>query len=208
MTTPRVGLIDYGMGNLHSVRKALEKVGASVEIIRENTGSNSSFDRLVLPGVGSLGDCMHCLLRNGLDELVKDWIANDRPFLGICLGMQALFDRSEENNAAGLGIFSGVVMQFRLDHSFKVPHIGWNQVEFHGTPDPLSKGLSRADDQFYFDHSFCVVPEDPSLIWGTTHHGTTFVSAIRKGNCFATQFHPEKSQAKGLTLFRNFVQQL
>ncbi len=123
MTTPRVGLIDYGMGNLHSVRKALEKVGASVEIIRENQPVRS-FDRLVLPGVGSLGDCMQCLLRNGLDGLVREWIAADRPFLGICLGMQALFYRSEENNAAGLGIFPGVVEQFRLDHPFKVPHIG------------------------------------------------------------------------------------
>ena len=200
----RVAVIDYGMGNLHSVCKAFEFVGAETEIIREPVDADK-FDRLVLPGVGSLGDCMLGLQHRGFADWVKSWVAEGRPFMGICLGFQAVFDYSEENNAKGLGIFPGKVVRFDLPHEFKIPHIGWNAVKFKPLGNAMDKGLSGDNHQFYFDHSYYVVPEDPALAWGTTSHGHEFVSAVSRGKCFAVQFHPEKSQAIGLQIYQNFL---
>ncbi len=200
---PRVAVIDYGMGNLRSVAKAFEKVGGDVRVV-ENPCSDEEVDALVLPGVGALRDCVQGLKRNGLDEWVGRWIADDRPFFGICLGLQALFEHSEEGDVPGLGIFGGVVRRFRIDPSLKIPHMGWNSVEFPDESDPLREGI-RDGDQFYFDHTYHVIPEDPGIVWCRTDYGGPFASAVRKGNCLATQFHPEKSQAKGLQMYTNFL---
>jgi glutamine amidotransferase len=200
----KVAVIDYGMGNLHSVCKAFEHVGASPDIIKEPTSDIDRYSHLVLPGVGSLGDCMEGLEKCGFVEFIHDWINADRPFLGVCLGLQALFEHSEENDAKGLGVFKGEVIRFQLSHEFKIPHIGWNEVQYRGISGPMGE-LAPKGSQFYFDHSYHVVPRDPDLIWGSTHHGHEFVSAISKGNCFAVQFHPEKSQSIGLQIYKNFV---
>lgn len=200
----KVAVIDYGMGNLHSVCKAFEFVGATTEVIK-NPVEADDFDHLVLPGVGSLGDCMRGLRSRGLVDWIKSWIAEDRPFLGVCLGHQALFECSQENSAKGLGVFPGEVVRFDLPHEFKIPHIGWNSVAFNTLNNSMDEGLEGDDNQFYFDHSYYVVPEDEDLIWGQTSHGFQFVSAVKQGNCFAVQFHPEKSQAIGLQIYQNFL---
>lgn len=200
---PRVAVIDYGMGNLRSVAKAFEKVGGEVVVV-DRPCEGEEIDALVLPGVGALGDCILGLRESGLDAWVKRWIAQDRPFFGICLGLQALFDHSEEGDVAGLGIFRGEVRRFRIDPALKVPHMGWNSVSFSRLEDPFLEGVADGD-QFYFDHTYHVIPEDETLVWGRTDYGGPFVSAVRNGNCFATQFHPEKSQAKGLQIYRNFL---
>lgn len=200
---PRVAVIDYGMGNLRSVAKAFEKVGGSVSVI-DGPRPDETWDALVLPGVGALGDCVEGLRDASLVGWIRDWIAADRPFFGICLGLQALFDHSEEGDVDGLGVFPGRVRRFRIDPSLKVPHMGWNAVAFRAADDPFREGLADGD-QFYFDHTYYVEPEDESLRWGVTDYGGPFASAIRRGNCLATQFHPEKSQAKGLQMFRDFL---
>ncbi len=199
-----IAVIDYGMGNLRSVQNALQKVGAKVRIIRsrEELGEPSG---LVLPGVGALRDCVDALKQTGLADAVKSWISEDRPFLGVCLGLQALFEHSEEAGVRGLGIFPGKVVRFQLGPDYKIPHIGWNAVSFV-REDALNRGLQPAEDQFYFVHSYHVEPEDEGLVWGRTDYGGPFTSCISRGRCFATQFHPEKSQAKGLQIYRNFLQ--
>ncbi|MGE9289907.1 MAG: imidazole glycerol phosphate synthase subunit HisH [Puniceicoccales bacterium] len=200
---PRVAVIDYGMGNLRSVAKAFEKVGGDVSIVDRPAGED--WDAVVLPGVGALRDCVAGLRQAELDRWIADWIAADRPFFGICLGLQALFDFSEEGDVEGLGIFAGNVLRFQIDPSLKVPHMGWNSVTFSGEEgDPLQEKLQDGD-QFYFDHTYHVVPDDSGLAWCSTDYGGPFVSAIRHGNCLATQFHPEKSQAKGLQIYMNFL---
>jgi len=201
---PKIALINYGMGNLKSVSKALESVGAQVEIVTDGSGFEGA-DGVVLPGVGALGDCVAPLKSAGLDLSIREWIRSDRPFLGVCLGLQALFETSEEGGVSGLSIFSGKVVRFDRPKEYKIPHMGWNQVSFEQKDSPLCKGLISGEDQFYFVHSYYVVPEDPNLILGTTDYGGRFVSAIGRGKCFATQFHPEKSQSKGIQLYRNFV---
>lgn len=160
---------------------------------------------MVLPGVGALRDCVASLRSTGLDATVRDWIAADRPFLGVCLGMQALFDRSEEGNVVGLGIFPGEVVRFRRPPEFKIPHMGWNTVHFTQPNSPLADGLAAAGEAFYFVHSFHCVPADPALVLGVCDYGGAFTAAIGRGHVFATQFHPEKSQAKGLQIYRNFA---
>lgn len=200
---PSVAVIDYGMGNLRSVAKAFEKAGGDVEVI-DRPRPGAALDALVLPGVGALGDCVAGLENAGFSDWIRDWIAADRPFFGICLGFQALFEHSEEGDAPGLGVFAGRVVRFRIDPSLKIPHMGWNAVRFPRGDDPFRANLADGD-QFYFDHTYHVVPGDPSLAWGETDYGGPFVSAIRRGNCVATQFHPEKSQAKGLQMYRNFL---
>ncbi|MET3872569.1 imidazole glycerol phosphate synthase subunit HisH [Puniceicoccus vermicola] len=200
---PRVAVIDYGMGNLRSVANAFEKVGGDVSIVDRPAGDD--WEAVVLPGVGALGDCVSSLRQAGFDRWIADWIAADRPFMGICLGLQALFDHSEEGDVEGLGIFAGKVMRFQIDRSLKVPHMGWNSVSFQqGADDPYREKLQDGD-QFYFDHTYHVVPDDSGLAWCSTDYGGSFVSAIRHGNCLATQFHPEKSQAKGLQIYMNFL---
>jgi imidazole glycerol-phosphate synthase subunit HisH len=200
----KIAVIDYGMGNLHSVCKAFERVGASPEILREPADPDD-FTHLVLPGVGALGDCMRGLQSRKLDSWVRSWVAEERPFLGVCLGLQALFEYSEEFDTAGLGILPGRVVRFRLEQPFKVPHMGWNTVTFKALGTAMDTGMLEPPGQFYFDHSFHVQPEARDLIWGWTHHGHPFTSAVCRGNCHAVQFHPEKSQAIGLQMYQNFT---
>jgi glutamine amidotransferase len=203
---PIIAVIDNGLCNLGSVTKAFEVVGATVQVVRtpaEVTASGAA--GLVLPGVGALTDCVESLKASGLADTVRAWIAADRPFLGVCLGMQALFEYSEEGDTAGLGIFQGKVVRFRLPPDYKVPHMGWNTVRFVQPGTPLQAGLNDDGEAFYFVHSFHCVPADPALVLAECDYGTVFTAAIARGNCFATQFHPEKSQAKGLQVYRNFA---
>lgn len=204
MSEPTIAVLDYGMGNLRSVCRALEHVGAR-PFLTTRPEEMASAAGVVFPGQGALGDCVAALEETGLDEALRAWIGEDRPYLGVCLGLQALFESSEEAEAPGLGIFRGVVRRFDLPREFKIPHMGWNAVRFV-KETPLSRDLATSRDQFYFVHSYYVVPEDPSLALCLTDYGGEFVSGIERGNCFAVQYHPEKSQAKGLQIYRNFVE--
>ncbi|MEY3774454.1 MAG: hypothetical protein RLZZ129_1234 [Verrucomicrobiota bacterium] len=201
---PVIAVIDYGMGNLRSVAKAVEAAGGVVRIITRpaEVGDASG---LVLPGVGALADCITALKSTGLDCAVHDWIAADRPFLGVCLGLQALFDFSEEGDTPGLGVFPGRIVRFRLPSGLKVPHMGWNTVRLTQPGSPLFDGLATEGEAFYFVHSYYCVPADASLTLAECEYGLRFTAAIARGRCFATQFHPEKSQARGIRLYRNFV---
>jgi len=233
---PLLAVVDYGMGNLRSVAKALEAVGANVRVVTrpEDVGEAAG---LVLPGVGALADCISALRVSGFDQKIREWIAADRPFLGICLGMQALFEGSEEGLAEsasscggavagratssvgtsgkalvegnlltpGLGIFPGTVRRFRLPPDHKVPHMGWNTVRFTQLDSPLLAGLETEAEAFYFVHSYYCAPRDRDLVLAECDYGGPFTAAIARGRCYATQFHPEKSQSRGLQLYRNFV---
>lgn len=202
----RVAVIDSGICNLRSVTKALETVGAVPVVVRTPAEvAESDAGGLVLPGVGALRDCVETLLRSGLDSTVREWIRAARPFLGVCLGMQALFDSSEEGGVKGLGIFAGRVVRFRLAPPLKVPHMGWNTVRFLQRGTALQEGLADEGESFYFVHSFHCVPEDRGLVLAECDYGSPFVAAIGRGQMFATQFHPEKSQGKGLRIYRNFA---
>jgi glutamine amidotransferase len=201
-----IAVIDTGICNLRSVTKALEAVGASIQVVRSPAEVAAADARgLVLPGVGALRDCVASLRASKLDATVRDWIAADRPFLGVCLGMQALFEHSEEGDITGLGIFPGKVVRFRRPPEFKIPHMGWNTVRFVERDTALQVGLRDADENFYFVHSFYCVPADPKLVLAECDYGGAFCAAIARGRVFATQFHPEKSQAKGLHVYRNFA---
>lgn len=203
---PIIAVIDNGLCNLGSVTKAFEAVGATPKVVRTPADVDAAqADGLVLPGVGALADCVTSLRASGLADTVRSWIAADRPFLGVCLGMQALFDSSEEGNTAGLGIFPGRVVRFQRPPEFKIPHMGWNTVRFTQSDSPLQAGLQAEGEWFYFVHSFHCVPEDPTLMLAECDYGGRFTAAIARGRCFATQFHPEKSQAKGLQIYRNFA---
>lgn len=202
----RVAVLDTGICNLRSVTKALEAVGAQPAVVRTpHELLDCGAPAMVLPGVGALRDCVQSLRGSGLDQSVRDWIEADRPFLGVCLGMQALFDESEEGNVKGLGIFRGRVVRFRLPAPFKVPHMGWNTVRFRQAGSALQEGLADEGESFYFVHSYHCVPEDRALVLAECDYAGPFVAAIGKGRVFATQFHPEKSQARGLRIYRNFV---
>ncbi len=200
---PSVAVIDYGGGNLRSVRRALEAVGARTHLA-STPAEVGDADALVFPGQGAIGDCMDCLGRNQLDSFIREWIAADRPFLGVCLGLQALFERSEEGARAGLGIFPGQVRRFASSAGLRVPHMGWNEARFVDGAG-LTEGLRTEGEPFYFVHSYRLVETDPSLVWCTTDYAGSFVSGIRRGRVLAVQFHPEKSQVKGLQLYRNFL---
>lgn len=204
MTKPDIAVIDPGMGNLRSVTKAWEHAGASVRLCDAPEVIGAP-DAVVFPGQGGMPHCMQALQQSGFDRFLKDWIGADKPFFGICLGLQALFETSEEGGTPALGVLPGRVVRFKLGPEYKIPHMGWNAVCFGGESTPVDAGLSRSNDQFYFVHSYHVETSDSSLIWGETDYGYRFVSAVRRGRCFATQFHPEKSQAKGLQLYQNFV---
>ena len=206
MPAPIIAVIDNGICNLRSVTKALEAVGADVRIVHTPADvAAAGAAGLVLPGVGALGDCVASLKAGGLADTVRAWIAGDRPFLGVCLGMQALFEFSEEGDAEGLGIFPGRVVRFRRPPEFKIPHMGWNTVRFTQPGSPLAAGLSPDAEAFYFVHSFYCVPDDHALVLAECDYGGVFTAAIARGRCFATQFHPEKSQSKGLQIYRNFA---
>jgi glutamine amidotransferase len=204
---PQIAILDYGMGNLRSVFRAFLEVGGNARIV-QNPEQVGAAKALVFPGQGAIVDTMRLLKTQGWDAFIRDWIREDRPFFGICLGLQALFDQSEEGPTAGLGIFRGHVKRFRFpdNPSIKVPHMGWNEVAYSVPEDRLLKGIDPGKDQFYFVHSYYVVPEEKDLQWASTEYGgLEFCSAIRRGNLVATQFHPEKSQHKGLQLYRNFI---
>lgn len=205
-----VAVIDYGMGNLHSVAKALEHVAPGVEVrVTHEAARIASADRVVLPGVGAIRDCIGEMRRVGVDALVRDVVAAGQPLLGICVGLQALMDHSEENGGVEcLGLLPGQVRYFgeelrAADGSrLKVPHMGWNEV--HCLPHPLWQGIPQ-DSRFYFVHSYYVAAGDPGQIAATARYGVEFAAAMASGNIFAVQFHPEKSHTAGLQLLRNFL---
>lgn len=207
-----VAVIDYGMGNLHSVAKALERVGNGMTVlVTHDHELINNADRVVLPGVGAIRDCMHEIKRLGVDKVVKQVIKDGKPLLGVCVGMQAMMTFSDENNGVDcLKILPGHVAYFGDDlHDpksgvrLKIPHMGWNQV--HQTFEhPLWQGIEQ-DARFYFVHSYYVEPVDMGMIAGSTEYGISFTAAISKANVFATQFHPEKSQHAGLQLYKNFL---
>jgi len=201
-----IALIDYGSGNLRSVEKALRKVGADVNVTTRPEGLKSA-NGAVLPGVGAFDDCITALQRQELLVAVKEFIATGRPFLGICVGYQALFERSEEFNscAAGLRIFEGKVVRFPDKPGLKVPQIGWNQIQIIQPKCPLYRGIADGS-HVYFVHSFFPQSKDESIVATRTDYGGSFASSIWHDNVFATQFHPEKSQAVGLKLLQNFVE--
>ncbi|MBI5183468.1 MAG: imidazole glycerol phosphate synthase subunit HisH [Nitrospinae bacterium] len=199
-------IVDYGMGNLRSVQKGFERVGYTA-VITNDPNKVGDADAIVLPGVGAFRDCMRNLNKSGLIDPIKEFINKGKPFLGICLGLQLLFTESEEFGVhKGLDIIKGRVIRFpdasNTTTNIKIPHMGWNSVRirnrvsiFEGIPD---------DSYFYFVHSYYVVPKDEDVIAMTTNYGVEFTSAIVKGNLFAVQFHPEKSQELGLKILRNF----
>lgn len=199
-----IALIDYGAGNLKSVHKALLHLGAEVEVL-SRPDRVAEAHAMVLPGVGAFDDCLNTLQRQDLLGAVRGFIDSGRPFLGICVGYQALFDRSEEFNscAAGLGVFRGSVVRFPTQPGLKVPQIGWNQVEIVQPECPLFRGITSGS-YFYFVHSYYPQPEDGSVVAGRTDYGGPFASAVWRDRVFATQFHPEKSQRLGLQLLKNF----
>lgn len=205
----RVAVIDYGMGNLRSVSKALETVASNTDVDVTNQADRIlSADHIVFPGVGAMRDCMAELQRSGLDQVVKE-AARSKPLLGICLGMQALLSHSEENDGCdGLNIITGNVRHFdrNLDRSeadFKVPHMGWNQVD-QTVAHPLWNNIDQSS-RFYFVHSFFVDPDDEAVTAASSHYQHPFTAAIHQDNVFAVQFHPEKSQHAGLQLLENFL---
>jgi imidazole glycerol-phosphate synthase subunit HisH len=200
-----IALIDYGAGNLHSVEKALKYVGADVRrVSKPNELSDAA--AAVLPGVGAFDDCIQTMERQELLGATRDFIASGRPFLGICVGYQALFEKSEEFNscATGLSLFQGKVVRFSGQGGLKVPQIGWNQIEFERPDCPLFHGIANGS-YVYFVHSFYPKPIDQSIIAARTTYGESFASAIWRDNVYATQFHPEKSQKIGLQLLSNFM---
>ncbi len=205
MDPKRVALIDYGMGNLRSVQRALEAAGAEV-VLADSPAAVKAVSALVFPGQGAIVDAMRQLKQTGFDEFIKNWITEDKPFMGICLGLQLLFEHSEEGNTEGLGIFRGNVKRFPENSALKVPHMGWNTISLNeNNAGTLSKDLKIGGESFYFVHSYYVDTPETSIIWSTSDYGLKFVSGIRRGNVFAVQFHPEKSQSKGITLYRNFL---
>jgi len=219
----KIAIIDYQMGNLRSVQKAIEHSGGTA-IITSDPKLILAADKVILPGVGAFGDCMSELQTRGLVDAIRDFVSTERPFLGICLGLQILFDFGHEGGRqAGLGIIPGEVVRFERPQEVKVPHMGWNTVSaptsdasviepsvLANKRDSSPKGDLLAgvaeDRHFYFVHSFYAVPKNSSDIWLEADYGGKFCAAIRRGNLYATQFHPEKSQANGLRLLKNFIE--
>jgi imidazole glycerol-phosphate synthase subunit HisH len=202
----RLGLIDYGSGNLRSVAKALEAVGAEIQLVTANP-LPENVDALVLPGVGSFGDSVRQLKERGLFEPIQEWLQKSGAFLGICLGYQLLFEESEESpGIRGLGLLKGTVKRFKTDH-LKVPHIGWNRLDWTEGARGRFPGLPEKPF-VYFVHSFYPEPEEPAIVAATAYYGQQFAAAIVTDNLLATQFHPEKSQDNGLAILRQFVKSL
>jgi glutamine amidotransferase len=200
-----IALVDFGSGNLRSVHRALLMVGADVCLVK-NASEMSPASGMVLPGVGAFDDCLNALARQDLVGATREFISSGRPFLGICVGYQALFDKSEEFNsrAPGLGIFPGKVIRFPELPGLKIPQIGWNQLEYAKPECPLFQGIPNGS-YVYFVHSFHPRPEDDSITAARTTYGVSFPSTVWRDNVYATQFHPEKSQDVGLQMLRNFV---
>ena len=207
----KVAVVDYGMGNLRSVWQALAHVAGGREIVvTADPAELRAAERVVFPGQGAMPDCMRELELRGLRQAVLD-AAHDKPFLGICIGQQMLFEHSEEGDVPGLGIFPGQVKRFPDDQRMvaadgsrlKVPHMGWNEVR-QAEAHPLWQGIADGA-RFYFVHSYFVVPEDPALVRATAEYGVPFTCAVGRDNIFAVQFHPEKSARDGLQLLKNFI---
>ncbi|MFA5881961.1 MAG: imidazole glycerol phosphate synthase subunit HisH [Eubacteriales bacterium] len=195
-----IAVIDYGMGNLRSVQKGFEKVGFAAEITADPNTVRKA-DKVVLPGVGAFGDAMTNLRDAGMIEVIRETVKAGKPFLGICLGLQLMFDTSEEGGFhQGLGIFPGRVRL--LPPGLKVPHMGWNQIEIQKA-DPILKGIPEGS-AFYFVHSFYVDPADPKVTTTLTEYGIRFTSIASSENVFGIQFHPEKSSSLGLHILKNF----
>jgi imidazole glycerol-phosphate synthase subunit HisH len=199
-----IGVVDYGSGNLRSVCKALEAVGASVSLVTEAIQLDR-LDAIVVPGVGAFGDCAENLRAFGLWEPLREWLQAGRPYLGICLGYQLLFESSEESPGRnGLGFLPGRVVRFHGD-KLKIPHIGWNTLR--QTRGPIYKSLP-VDPYFYFVHSYFPIPAEDGIVSARCEYGGSFAASISNGSLHATQFHPEKSQSSGLTLLKNFLETL
>lgn len=201
--TPRIAVVDYGAGNLVSIEQALTRVGATVTIVRDADALRGA-DALVVPGVGAAAPAMERLERRGLVEPIRAWIAADRPFLGVCLGLQLLFERSDEDGAVTLGVLPGRTTL--LEDAPTLPHIGWNQV-VRTREHALFDGIDDGAD-FYFVHSYAGMPPaglEDSVVLATTEHGRPFVSAVARGSLLGVQFHPERSGTDGLRLLANFV---
>ena len=206
----KIAVVDYGMGNLRSVSKALQRVAPQAEVlVTSDPAAIRSAERVVVPGQGAMPDCMRQLAASGAREAVIEAIRS-KPFLGICVGMQMLFERGEEGDTPGLGLLAGKVPRFPAASvdakmsGLKIPHMGWNEVR-QARPHPLWEGVPDAS-RFYFVHSYYPQPADGALTAATCTYGVTFTCAIARDNIFAVQFHPEKSQASGLRLLSNFVQ--
>ena len=200
-----IALLDYGSGNLRSVHKSLLQVGADVRLVQRPDEIGDA-RALVLPGVGAFDDCIHALRQQDLLGAAKDFIQTGKPFLGICVGYQALFEKSEEFNscAAGLEVFQGKVVRFTQKPGHKIPQIGWNQIEITQPDCPLYRGIASGS-YVYFVHSFYPQPADDRIVATRTEYGDHFASSVWRNNVFATQFHPEKSQQVGLQLLKNFT---
>jgi imidazole glycerol-phosphate synthase subunit HisH len=203
-----VAVVDYGMGNLRSVEQALRKVAPDAEVVvSDAAGVIANAKRVVFPGQGAMPDCLRELDARGLHNEVME-AAQHKPFLGICIGLQMLFEHSDEGDVAGLGILRGNVVRFASEmrdahgNKLKVPHMGWNQV--HHGDHPLWQGIAQ-DERFYFVHSYYVLPQENSLVQATSDYPEPFVCAVARDNLFAVQFHPEKSHAAGLKLLQNFM---
>ena len=199
-----IAVIDYGMGNLGSVSKALESLGGDVKVTQKASDLKKA-DKIVLPGVGAFRDAMDALTKLNLLNSLKDEIAQGKTYLGICLGLELLFEKSEEGGSCdGLGILKGNVVRFSARDGLKVPHIGWNQAEITNNKCPLFKGIDN-NAFFYFVHSYYVRPKDKEIIAACTDYGGRFTSMVWKDNIYAVQYHPEKSQAIGLQFLKNFL---
>ena len=198
-----ITIVDYGAGNLQSVEKAFQYIGAPVRLASSGT-EIASAEALVLPGVGAFRDAMHSLEAGGMAQPLRDYIASGRPFLGICLGLQLLFEESEEfGHVKGLGAFKGRICRIPAENGLKVPHMGWNSLELKRT-DGIFKGLQE-NPYVYFVHSYYLKAEERQLVSAQTEYGVKIDAAIQRGNAFATQFHPDKSGRVGLQMLRNFM---
>ena len=201
-------VVDYGMGNLRSVAKAFEFVARASAmdfnvIISGSPAEVGAADRVVFPGQGAMPDCMRYLRESGLEGAVRQ-AAAEKPFFGVCVGMQMLLDHSDEVDTTGLGIIPGIVKRFQpADHALKVPHMGWNEV-IQTSPHALWQDISSGE-RFYYVHSYYCIPADPNVTTATTNYSGPFTAAVARANIFATQFHPEKSHRAGLMLYRNFL---
>jgi glutamine amidotransferase len=197
-----IAIIDYQMGNLRSVQKGFEKIGQEAQIVSDPQQLKAA-TKVVLPGVGAFGDAMQELTQRGFVDPLREWLEQDRPFLGICLGLQLLFDRSFEGGEhRGLGVLAGEVLRFDVPAPLKVPHMGWNELQLR-KPAPILDGINSGD-HLYFVHSYYVAPEDREVVAVEADYGGPFCAMVWRGQLFATQFHPEKSQQVGLQILENF----
>jgi imidazole glycerol-phosphate synthase subunit HisH len=199
-----IGIIDYGMGNIHSVRKALESLGADT-LVSNDPKEIKKCAKLVLPGVGAFDDAAKELEKRGLSAAIREAVIDKKIFLGICLGMQLLFEKSEEGKQPGLGIIKGSVKKFTACAALKVPHMGWNNLSIRQKDCPLFKDI-KDNSYVYFCHSYYPAPSEKNVTAAITDYGLEFSAIVRKDNVYGVQFHPEKSQEAGMKMLKNFVQ--